>query len=67
MAPHMRAESVIDALKAAVRVRDAIAIPPARTTPQVAHLGPGREMAEHAQLRIDSGLDIYFCDPRSPW
>jgi IS30 family transposase len=27
----------------------------------------GTEMAQHAQLRIDSGLQIYFCDPRSPW
>ncbi len=27
----------------------------------------GAEMAQHAQLRIDTGLDIYFCDPRSPW
>ena len=27
----------------------------------------GAEMAQHAQLRIDAGLDIYFCDPRSPW
>ena len=27
----------------------------------------GAELAEHAQLRIDSGLAIYFCDPRSPW
>jgi IS30 family transposase len=27
----------------------------------------GAEMAEHAQLRIDTGLDIYFCDPQSPW
>jgi IS30 family transposase len=27
----------------------------------------GKEMAEHAQLRIDTGLDIYVCDPRSPW
>jgi IS30 family transposase len=27
----------------------------------------GTEMAEHAQLRIDSGLAIYFCDPHSPW
>lgn len=27
----------------------------------------GAEMAQHAQLRIDSGLAIYFCDPRSPW
>jgi IS30 family transposase len=27
----------------------------------------GAEMAHHAQLRIDAGLDIYFCDPHSPW
>jgi IS30 family transposase len=27
----------------------------------------GAEMAEHAKLRIDSGLQIYFCDPQSPW
>ncbi len=27
----------------------------------------GAEMAQHAQLRIDTGLDVYFCDPQSPW
>jgi IS30 family transposase len=27
----------------------------------------GAEMAQHAQLRIDADLDIYFCDPQSPW
>jgi transposase InsO family protein len=27
----------------------------------------GAEMAQHVQLRIDTGLEIYFCDPRSPW
>jgi len=27
----------------------------------------GTEMAQHAQLRIDTGLAIYFCDPHSPW
>ena len=27
----------------------------------------GAEMAQHARLRIDSGLAIYFCDPHSPW
>ena len=27
----------------------------------------GAEMSQHAQLRIDTGLAIYFCDPRSPW
>ena len=27
----------------------------------------GVEMAQHAQLKIDTGLEIYFCDPHSPW
>ena len=27
----------------------------------------GAEMSQHAQLRIDTGLPVYFCDPRSPW
>jgi IS30 family transposase len=27
----------------------------------------GSEMAEHAKLRIDTGIVIYFCDPHSPW
>jgi IS30 family transposase len=24
-------------------------------------------MAQHARLRIDSGLQVFFCDPQSPW
>ena len=24
-------------------------------------------MAQHAHLRIDTGLHVFFCDPRSPW
>ena len=27
----------------------------------------GTEMAQHAQLRIDTSLAIYFCDPQAPW
>ena len=27
----------------------------------------GAEMAQHARLRVDTGLDVYFCDPQSPW
>jgi IS30 family transposase len=27
----------------------------------------GAEMAQHAQLRIDTNLQVYFCDPQSPW
>jgi IS30 family transposase len=27
----------------------------------------GAEMTQHAQLRIDTGVQVYFCDPHSPW
>lgn len=27
----------------------------------------GAEMAQHARLRVETGLAIYFCDPHSPW
>ena len=24
-------------------------------------------MSQHAKITIDSGLQVYFCDPQSPW
>jgi IS30 family transposase len=27
----------------------------------------GSELSQHVQLKIDTGLQIYFCDPHSPW
>ena len=27
----------------------------------------GKEMSQHTQFTIDTGIDIYFCDPYSPW
>ncbi len=27
----------------------------------------GAEMAQHALLRVDTGLQVYFCDPHRPW
>jgi IS30 family transposase len=27
----------------------------------------GHEMAEHRRFSVESGVDVYFCDPQSPW
>ena len=27
----------------------------------------GKEMAQHVQFSVDTGVDVYFCDPKSPW
>ena len=27
----------------------------------------GTELSQHAQLRIHTGVRVYFCDPHSPW
>ncbi|MGN6168681.1 MAG: IS30 family transposase [Solirubrobacteraceae bacterium] len=54
----------------AVAVRDAIA-GTITTLPEQLRRSltwdQGTEMAQHVQLRLDTGLQIYFCDPRSPW
>ena len=51
-------------------VRDAIASSIATLPEQLRRSltwDQGAEMAQHAQLRIDTGLAVYFCDPQSPW
>ena len=27
----------------------------------------GKEMAHHAKFTVETGVPVYFCDPRSPW
>ena len=27
----------------------------------------GAEMSEHRRFAVESGVEVYFCDPRSPW
>jgi IS30 family transposase len=51
-------------------VRDAIASTIATLPEQLRRSltwDQGAEMTQHAQLRVDTGLAIYFCDPHSPW
>jgi IS30 family transposase len=56
--------------RGAQAVRDAIA---ATITTLPEHLrrtltwDRGKEMAQHAQLSIDTGVQIFFADPHSPW
>lgn len=54
----------------ALAVRDAIAAS-IQTLPSYLRRSltwdQGAEMAQHAQLRVDADLPIYFCDPHSPW
>jgi IS30 family transposase len=51
-------------------VRDAIASTIAALPEQLRRSltwDQGAEMTQHAQLRVNTGLAIYFCDPHSPW
>ena len=54
----------------AEQVRDAIA---AQLSALPEHLrrsltwDQGKELSQHARLKIDTGLQVYFCDPQSPW
>jgi IS30 family transposase len=54
------AESVRDALTAAVpRLPEALW--------RSLTWDQGKEMAEHARFTVDTGVDVYFCDPSAPW
>ena len=59
--PHGRSsEAVLDALAARIR-----SLP--RQFVRSLTWDQGKEMAQHAQFTIDTGVQIYICDPRSPW
>ena len=52
------------------QVRDALAAK-IKTLPESLRLSltwdQGPEMREWEHVKVDAGIDIYFCDPRSPW
>jgi len=54
----------------AEQVRDAIAVAITELPEQLRRSltwDQSAEMAEHAKLRVESGVQVYFCDPQSPW
>jgi IS30 family transposase len=51
-------------------MREALAAAMARVPDQLRRSltwDQGKEMADHVRFTVDSGLQVYFCDPRSPW
>lgn len=60
----------LDKDRTATTVRDAmakaIATLPERLLKSITW-DQGAEMSQHAQFTIDTGIDVYFCDPHSPW
>jgi IS30 family transposase len=58
--PSKRSEDVIAALTTHIQ-----------TLPEQVRLSltwdRGHEMAEHKRFTVDSGVQVYFCDPKSPW
>jgi IS30 family transposase len=54
----------------AVAMKDALTVRMTRLPDQLRRSltwDRGKELAQHAQLKIDAGLDVYFADPHSPW
>jgi IS30 family transposase len=54
------ADVVADAMIAAIKD-----LPP--TLRRTVTWDQGHEMAQHARISVDAGIEVYFCDPHSPW
>jgi IS30 family transposase len=54
------AEAIVEALKASITTL------PAQLRRSLTW-DQGSEMSEHRRFSIETGVDVYFCDPRSPW
>jgi IS30 family transposase len=56
--------------KTAEHVAEQLAANVARLPTQLARSltwDQGKEMAQHVQFSVDTGVQVYFCDPNSPW
>ena len=55
-----------EALKVSAAMRKAIVGLPATLRRSITW-DQGTEMSSHVQFTVDSGVQVYFCDPHSPW
>jgi len=55
-----RADTVAEAMKQAIRRLPAELV-------KTITWDQGAEMARHVEFTIDTGVQVYFCDPHSPW
>ena len=55
-----RAEQVRDAMTATIQTLPA-------SLRRTLTWDQGTEMAQHRQFTVDTGVDVFFCDPHSPW
>ena len=56
--------------RSAVHVRDALAARILTLPEQLRRTltwDRGKEMGEHVRFTVDTGVQVYFCDPHSPW
>ena len=61
--PHPQPATAAHVLQAFTDKLNAVAQPMRKTLTY----DRGKEMALHAQLTINTGVAVYFCDPHSPW
>lgn len=57
----------VDAETVAGALRRQILTLPTQLRRSLAWWGQDKEMGRHRQFTIDTGVQVYFCDPKSPW
>ena len=55
-----------EAIQVERAMKEAIGSMPAELFKTLTWVG-GKEMARHKEIKVDTGVQVYFCDPHAPW